>query len=211
MSNTKAGKGMKRKDLEMALQKVRTFASPDASLEQYQTPATIAADMLFLAYSQGDIAGKTVIDLGCGTGILGIAAALLGAERVIGVDVDQEAVGLAAANADELEVEMEFVVSDVRSFQATTDTVVMNPPFGAQTRHADRPFLEKAIDIADVVYSLHLGGTEEFVARLIASTGAIGEIQKRYKVEIPHTFAFHKKAKADVEVALFRIKTRGET
>jgi len=203
--------GMKRKDLEMALQKVRTFASPDASLEQYQTPAAIAADVLFLAYSQGDIAGKTVVDLGCGTGILGIGAALLGAERVIGVDIDQEAVGLAAANADELGVGIEFVVSEVRSFQATADTVVMNPPFGAQTRHADRPFLEKAIDIAGVVYSLHLGGTEEFVARLIASTGASGAIQKRYKFEIPHTFAFHRKAKTDVEVVLFRIKTQGET
>ncbi|MDD1770827.1 MAG: METTL5 family protein [Methanomassiliicoccales archaeon] len=211
MPNMTPRTGMKLKDLEMALQKVRTFASPIASLEQYQTPATIAADMLFLAYSQGDIAGRTVVDLGCGTGILGIGAALLGAERVIGVDVDKGAVELAAANSRELGVSIELLVSDVRSFQASADTVVMNPPFGAQTRHADRPFLEKAIGIANVVYSLHLGGTEEFVRSLIASTGASGEIQKRYKFEIPHTFAFHKKAKTDVEVALFRIKTQGET
>ncbi|MGD1060754.1 MAG: METTL5 family protein [Methanomassiliicoccales archaeon] len=203
--------GMKLKDLEMSLQKVRSFISPDASLEQYQTPATIASDLLFLAYSQGDIAGKTVVDLGCGTGILGIGASLLGAERVIGIDVDENAIELAEVNSRDLDADVEFVIGDVRSLQMRADTVVMNPPFGAQTRHADRPFLEKAIETADVVYSLHLAGTEEFVMSLIASTGASGAIQKRYKFEIPHTFAFHRKAKADVEVALFRIRTQGET
>jgi putative methylase len=202
---------MKLKDLEMSLQKVRSFISPDASLEQYQTPATIASDLLFLAYSQGDIAGKTVVDLGCGTGILGIGASLLGAERVIGIDVDENAIELAEVNSRDLDADVEFVIGDVRSLQMRADTVVMNPPFGAQTRHADRPFLEKAIETADVVYSLHLAGTEEFVMSLIASTGASGAIQKRYKFEIPHTFAFHRKAKADVEVALFRIRTQGET
>ncbi len=202
---------MKRKDLEIALQKVRGFASPDASLEQYQTPATIAADLVFHAYSQGDIAERDVVDLGCGTGILGIGASLLGAGRVIGVDVDAGAIGLATENAAELGADIELIVSDIRSFQGRADTVIMNPPFGAQTRHADRPFLEKAIEISTVVYSLHLAGTEGFVMSLIASTGASGEIQKRYKFEIPHTFAFHKKAKADVEVALFRIETQGET
>jgi putative methylase len=202
---------MKRKDLEIALQMVRGFASPDASLEQYQTPATIAADLVFHAYSQGDIAGRNVVDLGCGTGILGIGASLLGAGRVTGVDIDAGAVGLAAENAAELGADIELIVGDVRSFQGRADTVIMNPPFGAQTRHADRPFLEKAIEISSVVYSLHLAGTEEFVMSLIASTGASGEIQKRYKFEIPHTFAFHKKAKADVQVALFRIETQGET
>ncbi|HVO77425.1 MAG TPA: METTL5 family protein [Methanomassiliicoccales archaeon] len=200
---------MKRKDLEMMLQKVRGFPSPDAFLEQYQTPATIAADLLFSAYSQGDIAGRTVVDLGCGTGILGIGASLLGADEVIGVDVDEDAVSRAAENAESVGSEVDWVVCDVRTFQASADTVVMNPPFGAQKRHADRPFLEKAIETADVVYSLHLAGTEEFVARLITSTGSSYEVQKRYKFEIPHTFAFHTKAKAHVEVALFRIETQG--
>ncbi len=207
----KPPQGMKRKDLEMALQKVQGFESPDASLEQYQTPATIAADLLFTAYSLGDIAGKTVVDLGCGTGILGIGASLLGAERVIGVDADERAIAVATRNAEALGATVEWVKSDVGSFRAEADTVVMNPPFGAQKGHADRPFLEKAIEIAGVAYSLHLAGTEEFVSRLISSTGSSYEIQKRYKFEIPHTFAFHTKAKAHVEVALFRIETKGET
>jgi len=41
----------------------------------------------------------TVVDYGCGSGVLGIAAALLGAERVIGVDTDPQALEAIAANA----------------------------------------------------------------------------------------------------------------
>jgi len=43
--------------------------------------------------------GQVVIDYGCGSGILGIAAALLGAASVTGVDIDPQAVASAAANA----------------------------------------------------------------------------------------------------------------
>lgn len=44
-------------------------------------------------------APRTVLDVGTGTGILGIAAAMLGAERVLGIDVDPKAVETAADNA----------------------------------------------------------------------------------------------------------------
>ena len=201
---------MKRKDLEMALQRVRPFPSPRADLEQYLTPATIAADMLFLAYSQGDIEGKEVVDLGSGTGMLAIGAGMLGAKRVIGVDVDEAAVALARENGERAGVEINFVNCDVSEVGGICDTVVMNPPFGAQRRHADRPFLEKAISVASVAYSLHLAETQEFVLRLIGSAGASGVIQKRYKFEIPHTFAFHRQAKRDVDAILVRIQ-KGES
>jgi ribosomal protein L11 methyltransferase len=48
---------------------------------------------------QGDLAGKQVIDYGCGSGILGIGAALLGAARVTAVDTDPQALESTAANA----------------------------------------------------------------------------------------------------------------
>lgn len=44
--------------------------------------------------------GKYVIDYGCGSGILAIAAALLGAEKVIGVDTDPQALQATQANAE---------------------------------------------------------------------------------------------------------------
>lgn len=44
-------------------------------------------------------AGATVLDLGTGTGVLAIAAARLGARRVMALDIDARAVSLAARNA----------------------------------------------------------------------------------------------------------------
>ncbi len=46
-----------------------------------------------------DLRGKTVIDFGCGSGILGIAALLLGAERVIAIDIDPQALTATKDNA----------------------------------------------------------------------------------------------------------------
>jgi len=43
--------------------------------------------------------GKTVLDNGCGTGILGIAAAMLGAAKVIATDIDDKAVSNTRENA----------------------------------------------------------------------------------------------------------------
>ena len=56
---------------------------------------------------QADLKGKYVIDYGCGSGILAIAAALLGAERVIGVDTDPQALEATRANAARNGVEIE--------------------------------------------------------------------------------------------------------
>lgn len=46
-----------------------------------------------------DYNGKQVLDLGCGSGILGIAALLLGAENVVGCDIDEKAPKVARENA----------------------------------------------------------------------------------------------------------------
>ncbi|HET8817221.1 MAG TPA: 50S ribosomal protein L11 methyltransferase [Pseudidiomarina sp.] len=46
-----------------------------------------------------DLKGKTVVDFGCGSGILAIAALLLGAERAIGIDIDQQALIASRDNA----------------------------------------------------------------------------------------------------------------
>jgi len=44
-------------------------------------------------------AGRQVLDLGCGSGILSIAALVLGADHAIAVDIDPKAVGVAYENA----------------------------------------------------------------------------------------------------------------
>ncbi|ENK3146626.1 50S ribosomal protein L11 methyltransferase [Vibrio alginolyticus] len=47
-----------------------------------------------------DLSGKTVIDFGCGSGILAIAAIKLGAEKVIGIDIDPQALFASKDNAE---------------------------------------------------------------------------------------------------------------
>ncbi|MEO5919292.1 MAG: 50S ribosomal protein L11 methyltransferase, partial [Candidatus Limnocylindrales bacterium] len=51
------------------------------------------------AADRGDLASARVLDVGCGSGILAIAAARLGAKAVLGVDTDQIAVEATTANA----------------------------------------------------------------------------------------------------------------
>ena len=65
---------MKLKNLEMMLQRLAGFSRPQAALEQYQTPAPLAARLLYHALMKGDIEGKRVCDLGCGTGEIGRAS-----------------------------------------------------------------------------------------------------------------------------------------
>lgn len=55
--------------------------------------------------------GDSVLDYGCGSGILAIAAAKLGATRVAGVDIDPQAVLAAQANAERNAVHAEFADS----------------------------------------------------------------------------------------------------
>ena len=61
-----------------------------------------------------DIKGKSVLDCGCGTGILGIAAKKLGAAHVVGYDIDDWSVRNAMHNADINGVEMEVLEGDKR-------------------------------------------------------------------------------------------------
>jgi len=58
-----------------------------------------------------DLTGKTVIDYGCGSGILGIAALLLGAEKVIAVDNDPQALIAARDNTERNGLEREQLLT----------------------------------------------------------------------------------------------------
>ena len=117
---------MKKKQLEMMLERLEGFSRPSFQREQYATPASVAAQMLFLAGLRGELG--IVCDLGCGTGVLAIGAALLGA-RAIGVEIDDEALAVARRNAKKLNVDVDFIRADVNSLALKgIDTVVMNRP-----------------------------------------------------------------------------------
>ncbi len=69
--------------------------------------------------------GVSVLDYGCGSGILAIAAAKLGAGEVLGVDIDPQAVTAARNNADINAVSARFADSAV-SLEGSFDVVVAN-------------------------------------------------------------------------------------
>ncbi|HSF85520.1 MAG TPA: methyltransferase domain-containing protein [Acidimicrobiia bacterium] len=78
---------------------------------QPSTISTLVAKVLEVR--EGDV----VIDVGCGTGILGIIAAKLGAAKVYGVDASPDVVAVASANAEKHGVadRMEFYQGDLFS------------------------------------------------------------------------------------------------
>ncbi len=74
--------------------------------------------------------GSTVLDYGCGSGILGIVAARLGAADVLGVDIDDKALESARFNAARNEVAMRFQNTGTRldeRFDVVVANILTNP------------------------------------------------------------------------------------
>ncbi|HMA05539.1 MAG TPA: METTL5 family protein [Methanomicrobiales archaeon] len=203
---------MKLRTLEIALEGLEGFEKPDPGREQYSTPAVFAARLLHHAHLLGDIEGKAVCDLGSGTGVLALGAALLGADRVVGVELDPAALEAARRNAARLGAEVTFIQGDVRdpgliSGLGRFDTVIMNPPFGAQDPHADRPFVDAALVLAPVVYGIFNSGSLPF---LEAYTDGRAEIEFAIGGILPlkRTLPFHRKELVEIEVEILRMKRR---
>lgn len=75
--------------------------------------------------SRLDLAGRKVLDYGCGSGILAMAAAALGATDVLGVDIDPQAVATARDNTGANNLAVRYAVSD-DAFTDQCDIVVAN-------------------------------------------------------------------------------------
>lgn len=196
----------KKKHLEMAIQKVPKHPNPKVDLEQYSTPATIAADLLWNAYYLGDIADKKVMDLGCGTGIFAIASKLLGAASAIGVDIDRDSTDLASSYCGDVD----FICSDICDLENDfdVDTIFQNPPFGSQKnakKGADLKFISKAVELSPkVLYSFHMASTEEFLISYFEKNDLEITHIFRYNFPIPKIYEFHTMESANVEVIVIR-------
>lgn len=81
--------------------------------------------------SEFPLKGQSVLDYGCGSGILGIAALKLGASEAIGVDIDPQAVDSTAYNAGNNGVEMPCGLPDFplakRQFPVVVANILSNP------------------------------------------------------------------------------------
>ncbi len=201
-----------KRSLATKLGVVAGFEDPRAALEQYPTPPDLAAHVVHLADLQGDIDGRTVVDLGAGTGMFALAAALRGPARVIGIEIDRAVLDTARENERcvAASAPVHWLQADAtRAPLAVPDpvTVVMNPPFGAQNgnRHADRGFLRTASEIAAVSYSVHNGGSREFVEVFAADNG--GEVTHAFAADLPidAQFDHHEDDAREIDTEVYRI------
>jgi putative methylase len=194
--------------LAVELSKLSVFKEPDLSTEQYPVDSEIGADVLWNAYYQEDIEDKTIADLGCGTGLLGIGALILGAKKVFFIDSDENVIEIAKQNlASFVEMgETEFIHSDVSDFAQKVDVVIQNPPFGTKQKHADRDFLIKAFSIADVIYSFHKATSKDFMQKISADHGFKISHYWEYDFPLKATHLFHKKKIHRIKVGCWRLE-----
>jgi putative methylase len=191
---------------------VAGFENPRVALEQYPTPPEIAAHVVHVADLNGDVEAKTVVDLGTGTGMLALGAALRGPARVVGVELDGDALGTARENRKRVgtTTPIHWIQADATRAPLCLDgpvTVVANPPFGAQdgNAHADRAFLETTAELADVSYTVHNAGSREFVEAFVADAG--GEVTHAFEAtfELDRQFDFHEADSRELTTEVFRV------
>ncbi len=201
----------RKKHLEMRLQNIPSHPNPKVNLEQYTTPSVIASDLVWNAFSLGDIDGKNILDLGCGTGIFAIASALMGANLAVGVDIDDDSINLANEFSCNLNVDnLKFIQSDISDFNCefNVDTVFQNPPFGSQRKAdsgQDLKFVKKAIELkSNVLYSFHMASTEDFLINFYSENNLDISHIFRYNFPIPKIYDFHTKENQNVNVIVIR-------
>jgi len=112
-----------------------------------------------------DIQGKDILDMGCGTGIIGIYCALNGARKVVAVDVDKNAVentreNIKRNNAKNIEVILSNLFEHVMgSFDYIFGNLPIHDPswdLGISTTELLKKFLRECKDY------VHLGGAVYF-------------------------------------------------
>ena len=82
---------------------------------------------MMLSYvAELDMQGKRVLDMGCGTAVLGILAKLRGASYVEGVDIDEWAFNNARENAASNGVDITLKLGDATTLRGNFDIIIAN-------------------------------------------------------------------------------------
>jgi ribosomal protein L11 methyltransferase len=101
--------------------------------------------------------GESLLDYGCGSGILAIAAVKLGADPVIGVDIDLQAVESARDNAERNQVEATFFLPDglpnETKFAVLVANILTNPLKALAPMLADKVATQGRIALSGILES----------------------------------------------------------
>ena len=201
----------RKKHLEMKIQSLPPHPKPKVGLEQYTTPSVIASDLIWNAYSFGDVENRNVLDLGCGTGIFAISSLLMGAKSSVGVDIDLDSINVANEFSNKLKLDnISFICEDICEFNTDDEinTIFQNPPFGSQKKAKkgqDLKFVKRACQfMPDVLYSFHMASTEEFLIDFFKDNNLNISHIFHYNFPIPKIYEFHNKEKQNVDVIVIR-------
>jgi putative methylase len=138
----------------------------------------------------------------------------VGTKRVYFVDNDEKSLKIAQDNLDlcikseglgkgMIKGEAVFIHKDISDFNEKVDTVIMNPPFGTQVKHADRVFLKKAMEIAQTIYSFHKSESKAFILAFARDNGFRVVGQMDFSWPLKQTMIFHKKKIQRINVSCF--------
>jgi putative methylase len=194
------------------LKELESIRKPNSKLEQYFTPPHIALEYL----EKINLKGKIIVDLGCGNGMLGLTALLLGARKVYFIDIDKELLFFAERNYVNMKKklgkinlgEAEFINKDIslikKSVLGLIDIAILNPPFGTidDSKKIDVVFLKKAIKLANTVISMHKTASKRFIKRVIFDNKFKIIYMNDFLFSIPKTYSYHKQDVTDIEVTL---------
>ena len=189
--------------LSKLIQKVPDFIEAKPQLEQYMTPVDIATFMLLNAFAEGDFK-QEVVDFGCGTGMLAIGATFLGA-KVSAIDIDNEAISIGKKYAEKKDIAIKWMEMPIQNWNRKIDTVIMNPPFGAQRPGADREFIQKALEVARKVWTIHLADSSKFIDRFVEDNGGKIVACWEMEMELKRTMKHHSRESKKVKAILYHL------
>lgn len=196
---------MKFKHFEDYLSRSRTcFKRPNILLEQYTTDPHLSACLLWTAFEHGDIEDRVILDLGCGSGMLSIAAEALDAFTVMAIDIDRQVF------ADFDHSAFDCIIADVRQGigfirNSVVDCIVTNPPFGTKNNAGiDYLFVKHALSIAPVCYSMHKTACREILLKKLATLDVDAKVLAEMAFEIPKMYHCHKLQSLCIQVDLIQ-------
>jgi ribosomal protein L11 methyltransferase len=125
--------------------------------------------LMLQALQQLDVVGRTVLDVGCGSGVLAIASVLLGARSAVAVDNDPDALGSAAENValNDVADRVTLAADDLRELHTTADIVLANL-MGALLEN----YAEVLAKLVAPKGSLIVSGFMDSEARVVPALGA---------------------------------------
>ena len=85
------------------------------------------------------------------------------------------------------------------------------PPFGTKKKHADREFLMKAFETADVIYTFHKTTSKEFIAKISSDNGFVVTHYYEFDFPLKMEHLFHKHRIHRIKVGCWRVEKMQKT